>query len=104
MVIQDMISFAYVLFAFILLFSVLILKLTFTEPRETWTADHSYLDALKLSFMMMMVDSGNLIGSFDTIWGFWLYILACTVMVIVMLNLLIAVVSDTYEKVTAMQP
>ena len=95
-------SFVNVLFAFIFLFSILFLKLTFTDPKEHWPIDnHSYFDALKVAFMMLMVDSD--VKTFDTIWGFALYFLASMILVVVMLNLLIATIGDSYDKVKAME-
>ena len=54
-----------------------------------------------VSFKMMMVDSDVEV---DNIWGFALYLLATMILVVVMLNLLIAIISDTYDEVMAMQP
>jgi len=54
-----------------------------------------------VSLKMMMVDSDVEV---DTIWGSALYILATLILVVVMLNLLIAVISDIYDEVKAMQP
>ena len=49
---------------------------------------------------MMMMDSGiRNTEDFSTIWGFALYFLGTMILVIIILNLLISVVGDTFDRV-----
>ena len=97
--IKDMLPFLLVLMLLVLWYAFLLIALTdLGEKSETGPpTDGTIKDAFDKAFKTMLVD--NDYNEFKTNEGYFIYYVGNILLVVIMLNLIISVVSDSYDKV-----